>query len=107
MSAHEKGRAWRKLVQTHLERAGCATTYRPLGEAGDDITATLGALELSIECKNHKALALAEWVTQAESNAGRSQIAIVIAHRRGRASVDDAYCILSGRALIALLGYIE
>lgn len=103
MSTITKGTRWRHAVQVFLEAAGYATTARPWMEAGDDITATRGMLALSVECKDHRALNLAGWVDQAERQAPRDAIPVVIAHRLGKASAEDAYVIMSGRAFADLL----
>ena len=103
MSTITKGSRWRLLAQRFLEALGYETTARGWMDAGDDITARRGMLELSVECKDHRALNLAGWVDQAARNAPDGAIPVVIAHRLGKASVADAYVIMSGRAFAELL----
>lgn len=103
MSTITKGTIWRRKVQIFLEAAGYATTARAWMDRGDDITATRGMLELSIECKDHRTLNLAGWVDQAERQAPPDAIPLVIAHRLGKGSAEDAYVIMSGRAFADLL----
>jgi predicted alpha/beta hydrolase family esterase len=90
-------------VELFLNAAGYETSARHWMEPGDDITARRGMLELSIEAKDHRALALASWVDQAERNAPEGAIAVVVAHRLGKAGVAEAYVILSGRSFADLL----
>ena len=103
MSNHTKGRAWARAVEVMLNGAGFHTHKRPLGEAGDDITARRGDLELSVEAKNHKSITLAAFLDQAEGNARSDQHAVVIAHRPGRASAEDGYVVMSAAGFMALL----
>ncbi len=73
-------------------------------EAGDDITAHLGSLALSVECKDHRAFDLAGWTRQAEANAPAEHVAVVVAKRRGKTSPEAAYVILSGASFARLIG---
>lgn len=103
MSTIDKGSRWRLKVQTFLNELGYSTSARAWMKPGDDITASRGMLELSIEVKDHRALNLASWVDQAERQAPAGAIPVVVAHRLGKASVAEAYVILSGRAFAELL----
>jgi hypothetical protein len=90
-------------VEVWLQRAGAVTTSRGIGFAGDDIDARLNDIVFSVEAKNEKAVRLASWVAQARGNAGPGRHPIVVAHRVGRSSVDDAYVVMTGADFIALL----
>lgn len=103
MNTHRKGSAWRREVELLLVRAGFTTVVRGLGFAGDDILASRPGLTLSVEAKNHRALDLAEWIDQAEGNAPDHAVAVVVAHRRGRAEPEDGYVVMSGRAFTRLV----
>ena len=103
MSTITKGTRWRHLVQSMLTGLGWETTARAWMVPGDDITARRGMVELSIECKDHRSLSLSAWVDQAARNAPEGAIPVVIAHRLGKASAEDAYVIMSGRAFADLL----
>lgn len=103
VNTHRKGSRWRRAVQDWLGHNGWATRFRGLGEAGDDITASRAGLALSVECKDHQRFDLAGWVDQAERQAPVDAIPIVIAHRRGHASVNGAYVVMSGRAFARLM----
>jgi hypothetical protein len=103
MSTITKGTRWRREVQRFLDGIGYSTEARAWMEPGDDITARRGMLELSVECKDHRAFNPSAWVDQAERNAPAGAIPVVFAHRLGKAAVEDAYVILSGRAFAELL----
>ena len=106
MSSHTKGRRWRRKTQDWFDELGWATWYRQLGEPGDDIRCSYDDLELSIECKNHKAITLAAFVDQCDKNALPEMPGICVVHRPGRPEVDDAYFVMSGRSMRALLGLV-
>ena len=103
MSTVGKGSRWRHRVQEWLGAIGAVTTATRWMEPGDDIKASLGSTMLSLECKDHRSLNLAGWVDQANRNAIDPAIGIVIAHRLGKADVDNAYVIMSGHMFARLL----
>jgi hypothetical protein len=103
MNTHAKGSRWRLSAQRYLDEIGFTTRFRSIGEAGDDITAISGDLELSVEAKNVDQASFGTWVDQAERNAPSWAIPLVIAHRRGRASVDDAFVVMSGKTFRTLI----
>lgn len=97
INTHAKGSTWRRATQHWLDALGAHTRFRGIGEAGDDITAKLGSVELSVECKNVKSITLASFVDQADGNARSDQIPVVFIKRRGKSSVDDAYVVMTAR----------
>ena len=97
------GTRWRKVVQDWFTRLGYDTEAKAWMQPGDDITVTRGMLTLSVECKDHRTLSLAQWVNQAEEQCPAGHIPVVIAHRLGHASADGAYVIMSGAAFSELL----
>jgi hypothetical protein len=105
LHTNRKGSAWRFLVQQFFEDLGWGVTRRGIGDQGDDLTVNADDLDLilSVEAKNHKDITLAAFVDQAERQCPEGQIPIVVAHRRNKASVDDGYVIMSGRAFRRLL----
>lgn len=107
MNTHDKGSRWRRAVSCWLDEHGFTTRFRGIGEAGDDITAHRGRLELSVEAKNWRTVDLAGWVGQAQSNAPAGAVPVVIAHRKGHASVNDSYVILSGREFARLVTLLD
>ena len=83
--------------------AGATTTATRWMEPGDDIKATLGRLRLSIECKDHASYNFGGWLDQAQSNAEGCAIPVVVAHRKGKAKVEEAYVVLAGGDFVRLL----
>jgi hypothetical protein len=98
-----KGNAWRHLVAVWLQDLNFTVTKRGIGEPGDDLTAHLPGMTLSIEAKNHRTITLAAFVDQAEKQAPHDQIPVVFIHRPGRATVDDGYVVLTGKAFRKLI----
>jgi hypothetical protein len=72
-------------------------------QPGDDITASLGRSVLSVECKDQVRLDLPSWLAQAHQNAPAGSVPVVVAHRKGKGTVEDAYVILSGSGFALLL----
>lgn len=107
MSTVSRGSAWRLKVQRMFESAGFLTVVRGIGFAGDDITASRGSVRLSVEAKNQKRLSPSEWLEQAESNAPAGSVPIVVAHRRGRATPEDGYVIMTGSGLLSLISALQ
>lgn len=103
MLTNRKGSAWRYLVQLFLQDLGMEVTRRGIGDAGDDLTATMPGLNLSVEAKNHRQITLAAFVDQAESQAPSGSIPVVFVHRPNRAAVEEGYVVMSGRAFRRLL----
>ena len=101
--ALEKGSRWRRQVHLWLLDAGFTVMRREHYETGDDLQATMPGLSLSIEAKNHRELAIAAFVDQAERQANGNQIPVVFAHRRGKPDVDNCYVIMTGRAFRQLI----
>jgi hypothetical protein len=103
VSTITKGTRWRRKVQDWLEARGYQCLVTPWMEPGDDMQVSRGMLSLSVECKDHRTLALASWVDQATRNAAPGAIPVVIAHRLGKARAEDCYVIMSGAAFADLL----
>lgn len=99
-----KGNRWRVKVAEMLATIGLVEK-RGLGDAGDDLTVWIHGLRviLSVECKNEQEQALARWITQAEGQAPRGRLPVVVAHRRARESAEDGYVIMSGRTFVRLV----
>lgn len=98
-----KGTRWRKLVQDWLSGLGYECTAKAWMQPGDDIEAVRGMLTLSVECKDHRALAIGTWVDQADRQAPDGQIPIVVAHRLGHSRAEDAFVIMSAHSFADLL----
>ena len=114
-NTHGKGSRWRHDVERWFTDAGFATTVRGIGYQGDDVLVCRSArttglpmvsLRLSVEAKNHRELDLAGFVDQASRQAAdydELTLPLVVAHRRGHARVDGAYCVMPGWAFIELV----
>lgn len=92
-----KGSQWERDCVAALQRAGFKYAERRYGAGANidkgDITGLPG---LVIECKNHKALAIAEWIAEAElerANA-KSDYGVVFVKRRGK-SAEEGYAIMT------------
>jgi hypothetical protein len=103
LHTNRKGSAWRFLVQQFLEDLGCTVTRRGIGDEGDDLTAVQNGVTFSVEAKNHREMKISAFVDQAERQCPDGQIPVVFAHRRNKATVDDGYVIMSGRAFRRLI----
>ena len=65
---------------------------------------------MTIECKNHARMALAEWMDEAERESGNAgtRCGVVVHHRRGRgaARIADSYVTMRLGDFAALLSMI-
>jgi hypothetical protein len=102
-NALAKGTRWRKAVQDWFTLLGYECVAKAWMQPGDDITVSRGMLMLSVECKDHRALAIGTWVDQAERQCPEGQIPIVVAHRLGHSRAEDAFVILSAKSFGDLL----
>lgn len=115
VNSHNKGSRWRHRVEEWFLEAGFQTTVRGIGWAGDDITVRrpiqrrvtwVPELILSVEAKNHREITLASFVDQATSQAhdvDEAALPVVVAHRRSRTDVDQAYVVMPGWAFLELV----
>lgn len=95
MDAHRKGSDYRREVARWFEELGLRVESRGLGYPGDDITVRGPGIDLSVEAKNHRAIDLARFIDQTDSQAGEGQLPVCFIKRRGRASVGDSYVVMS------------
>jgi hypothetical protein len=101
--ALNKGTRWAKLVEDFLNELGFGVVRSKWFDAGDDMTAVMPGLALSVEAKNHRSIDLAGFVDQATRQAGPGEVPVVFVHRRGRGSVDDGYVVMTGRGFRLLV----
>ena len=102
-ASRARGRRWQTAVRQWLETHGHTVHERPAGAVGDDLSVYIDGLALSIECKSQTRLDLAGWITQATTQAPPGTIPVVVAKRRGKAAVGDAYAVMRCADLIRLL----
>lgn len=102
-----KGSAWERAVTEYLRARGLRVQRIPAGATDDE-----GDLFVSdpswpaIQCKNHATFDLSGWVRDAEQqaiNANRNT-GIVWAKKRGTTDPGRCYVIMTGDALMVLMG---
>ena len=101
-ASRNKGKRAELAVAKWLRDNGwqAVTTRAASGmQQGDDLATNTG---LSWEVKDHGRMELAAWIDQATEN-GNGRPAVVMAKRRGKASPDEWYAVLSGADLLRLL----
>jgi hypothetical protein len=103
MSTINKGTRWAKLVEDFLADLGFTVTRSRWFDSGDDMTAALPGMVLSVEAKNHQRIDLAGFVDQAETQARATEIPVVFIHRRGHVGCADGYVVMSGHAFRRLI----
>lgn len=107
----EKGTWFETTVAAYLaEVLGKAVMRLGMGGTNDRGDIHVDGLDMTIECKNHARMALAEWMDEAEresANAG-SRFGVVVHHRRGRgaARIADSYVTMRLGDFAALLSMI-
>jgi hypothetical protein len=105
IAPRRKGSAFECAVVNYLRGAGFPQAAKTLAGASADRGDIQGVANTVLECKAHKALDLAGWLTEARQeadNAGQPRFA-VIAKRRGVADVAESYAILPLWLLAELL----
>ena len=106
-----KGTWYETAVSAYLaEVLGRVVMRLGMGGVNDRGDLHVDGLDMTIECKNHARMALAEWMDEAEresANAG-SRFGVVVHHRRGRgaARIADAYVTMQLGDFAALIGMI-
>ena len=100
-----KGSAFERDVVAYLKANGHPYAERHYGAGRpDDVGDIDGIVGWTVECKAHKALALAEWADEAECERqhGRQRFAAVIAKRRCK-PVAQSYVVMSLETFAELL----
>ena len=108
----QRGTSFETAVVDWLnERMGTDTFHR-LGMGGVNDEGDVWGLfshgkRIVIECKNHKAMALSEWLDEAEVERGNADaLASVVAHKRkgrGAKSFGETYVTMTLEDLVAIL----
>ena len=100
----QKGSAYERLVVDYLRSQGFTVERTRAGWA-DDRGDVHGINGFTIECKNHRALSLSEWVGELVvecRNAGHS-VGAVVHKKRGATDGGEQYATLPLRMLVQLL----
>jgi Holliday junction resolvase len=100
-----KGTAFETLIVNYLKQNGFPyAERRALAGVNDmgDITGTPG---LVWECKNHKTLAMSEWLEEAEIERinANAKYGFVVAKRRGYGKPEQQYVVITLDTLVFLL----
>jgi len=107
----EKGTWFETAVSGFLAEALGAVVHRlGMGGVNDRGDIHVDGLDMTIECKNHARMALAEWMDEAERESGNAgtRCGVVVHHRRGRgaARIADSYVTMRLGDFAALLTMI-
>ncbi|MFI6763315.1 hypothetical protein ACIBF5_29695 [Micromonospora sp. NPDC050417] len=112
MSASKrKGTGWETAVVDYLRANGVPYAERRTLNGAKDRGDVAGIPGVVIECKNERAITLAEYADETETERRNDQAAVGVAwiKRRGKGSPGDAYVLMTGEQLVQLLaaaGYI-
>lgn len=107
----EKGTWFETTVAAYLaEVLGRVVMRLGMGGVNDRGDLHVDGLDMTIECKNHARMALAEWMDEAERESGNAgtRCGVVVHHRRGRgaARIADSYVTMRLGDFAALLSMI-
>lgn len=107
--SRKTGTAWESAVVNYLRDRGFTYAERRAMNGSQDRGDVTGlGPRWVIECKATKQITLAEFMKETEAerqNAGADYGVLVI--KRPRASIEDAYCVLPLRELVALMKEAE
>ena len=100
-----KGTAWESAVVDWLRGAGYVNVERRALGGSNDRGDIAGIPGLVIEAKNCKTIDLAGWISElvVEMVNDGADNGVVIAKRRGRTAVDEAYAIMPAALWLQLL----
>jgi Holliday junction resolvase len=100
-----KGSAFERSVVAFLRASGFPQAARTLAGASEDRGDISGVANTVLECKSHNRLALAEWLSEARTEAKNAELArfAVVAKRRGVADVAESYAVVPLWLLAELL----
>lgn len=106
-----KGTRWETAIVDYLRGIGWVHAERRALHGSADRGDIAGLAGVVIEAKNQERHSLAEWVDEAvaEGDNARADVAVVWAHRRGKASPADGYVVMTGTQFVSLLidaGYL-
>jgi hypothetical protein len=105
----QKGSAYERLIVDHLRANGFTVERTRAGWTDDrgDVHGVSGpsGLPFTVECKNHRAMSLAGWVTELKreiANAG-GNIGVVVHKRVGTTDPSEQYATMPFGMLVQLL----
>lgn len=106
-----KGTAWESAIVAYLVAQGAPYAERRALAGALDRGDVAGVQGVVIEAKAAARHEFGAWLAEAETERAndRADVGVVWAKRRGKASPADAYVVMTGAALVALLrraGYV-
>lgn len=107
----QRGTWFETAVSAYLaEMLGRVVMRLGMGGANDRGDIHVDGLDVTIECKNHARMALAEWVDEAERESGNAgtRLGVVVHKRKGRgnARIADSYVTMRLGDFAALISMI-
>lgn len=107
-----KGTAFETLIVNYLKQSGFPYAERRALHGINDLGDITGTPGLVWECKNHKTLAIAEWLDEAEMERvnANAKYGFVVAKRRGHGKPEEQYVVITLDTLVSLLaeaGYTD
>ena len=103
--SRDKGTAWESSIVNYLQQAGWPHAERRARNGAHDRGDITGIPGVVVEAKNEKRVALAEYITETETEKTNANAALGICwiKRRGKSSAGDGYVLMSGSQLVELL----
>lgn len=100
-----KGTAWESACALFLDERLPVSIERRTMAGANDRGDLAGVPDAIFECKNHRALELGEWMTEAEREADRDggSLPIVLHKRRGKGNPGESFATMPIWALAELL----
>jgi hypothetical protein len=102
----QKGTSWETSIVNWLASHGVSARRKPLAGNKDEGDLVIEAVPwIAIEAKNCKAMALAQWVDEADKEAVNSgaDVGVVWHHRYRKGSPGEGYVTMSGQAFLNLM----
>lgn len=101
----QKGTRWESAIVTYLRERGWPHAERRALNGAKDQGDVAGIVGIVIEAKDQARHSFAEWLDEAnqERDNAHADLAVVWAHRRGKASPRDGYVVMDGETFTWLL----
>jgi hypothetical protein len=100
-----KGTAFETLIVRYLNEHGFPHAERRALHGTHDLGDITGTPGIVWECKNHKQIRLAEWLTETETETSNAnaEIGVLVAKRPGRGQPEEQYAIVTLETMTRLL----
>ena len=105
----QKGTAWETAIVGALRAAGIESHRQPPSGAKDTGDIWIPSARVVIEAKNTRAIKLAEFADEAETEARNSDAALGVCwiHRKGKADPREGYVVLRGDDFMTIVELIR